>query len=228
LDLFTRIETRPWHESPIHCIDFEGSQSSGVVEYGLVTIEGGEVVDMKTRLCRPIGRISALETATHLIDEKQVGDAKLFEVEWDLFMGRRSGGPFAAHHAQVENMLIKTAWSLPARCPDFLSQDWTVEWGPWLDSCALYRNLFEGLDSYRLGDLIARFKLQDQLDGEAVHWCPSERSHYHAAGYDALASAMLILQLMEYEELRDLTLPQLMAWAQSGGGPCEGDQMELL
>ena len=35
--------------TPIHVIDFEGSRQSGIVEYGVVTLHGAEIVAAHTR-----------------------------------------------------------------------------------------------------------------------------------------------------------------------------------
>src|SRR5579871_3747647 len=44
-----------WVEQPVFFIDFEGSHAAGILEYGVVTVLGGRVVETKTRLCRAAG-----------------------------------------------------------------------------------------------------------------------------------------------------------------------------
>ena len=39
-----------WTEIPIHVVDFEGSLRTGVVEYGVVTLLGGDIINTSTRL----------------------------------------------------------------------------------------------------------------------------------------------------------------------------------
>jgi len=54
-----------WTDQPIHFIDFEGSRASGVLEYGVVTLRGGRVMEARTRLCQATGRVDAQDTAVH-------------------------------------------------------------------------------------------------------------------------------------------------------------------
>ena len=56
-------------EFPIHVVDFEGSRQSGVVEYGCVTLEQGELGKSYTRICAPVGKISKLDRVQHGITE---------------------------------------------------------------------------------------------------------------------------------------------------------------
>ena len=48
-----------WTEQPIFFVDFEGSRASGVLEYGVATLLGGQVVETATRLCAATGRVRA-------------------------------------------------------------------------------------------------------------------------------------------------------------------------
>lgn len=218
-----------WHSQTIHCLDFEGSRRSGIVEYGLVTIRDMDVVAIETRLCRGSGSIPVMETATHQIRDVDVQTAEPISESWELFRDKRASGPFAAHHAGVENGLIKLVWPYTTQCLNYISGTQDVDWGPWLDTCALYRALFPELDSYNLGALIKNFGLDEKLNNLARKHCPKDRSAFHCASYDALASALLILQLENYSELKVLSLPQLLQWSQAGGGnPPVGDQLELL
>ena len=56
-----------WQNQIVHCLDFEGSLRSGVVEYGVATIQNLEVKSVETRLCGSTGIIPDLETTTHKI-----------------------------------------------------------------------------------------------------------------------------------------------------------------
>ena len=48
-----------WTDQLIHFVDFEGSTVSGVLEYGVVSLRGGEIVAARGRLCRATGRVRA-------------------------------------------------------------------------------------------------------------------------------------------------------------------------
>lgn len=225
----TQDSPEPWYNQPIHFIDFEGSHRSGILEYGMVTIQDLDVVAMETRLCCGIGPIPEMETATHQIREEDVLSLAPISESWELFRDKRASGPFGAHHAGVENGLIKSVWPYTTPCPNYITDAIDVDWGPWLDTCALYRSLFPGLESYNLAALIEAFKLMPLLNNLSACHCPPTRNVFHCAAYDALASAVLVIHLKHYEELHALSLPQLLQWSQpSDSGNSMGNQMELL
>ena len=220
---------KPWNRHCVHCLDFEGSRRSGIVEYGLVTLFESEVVAVETRLCRAQGPITEIESATHNIRQKDVATLEGIEGSWELFRDRRSEGPFAAHHAGVENGLIKSVWPFVTECTNFMTGGLDIDWGPWLDTCALYRALFPGLDSYNLANLIQTFDLTTRLELWADRFCPPTRNTFHCAPFDALASAVLLQQLEAYEELKSLSLAQLLQWSQPGKEDSfDENQLELL
>ena len=54
-----------WAATPIHFIDFEGSAASGILEFGVVTLQGGGIAATHTRLCRATGPVAADDTKVH-------------------------------------------------------------------------------------------------------------------------------------------------------------------
>ncbi len=216
--------------TPIHVIDFEGSRQSGVVEYGYVTLEHGEIVDSQTRICAPIGTISDLDRGQHGISETLAAKEAPFTDEWSLFAGLRETGVFCAHNAAVEDGFLRAVWSCPRTSPDFSEPGQsTATWGPWLDTLYLYRRIYPQLESHKLQGLIVLFDLQAALDTQAAIVCPAERSHYHCALYDALASALLLRRLADETELKDVSLRWL--FLQSAASDAARDamgQQELL
>ena len=82
------------------------------------------------------------------------------------------------------------------------------EWGPWIDTGRLFPQLYLGLESVRLEELVGRMGLQGQLDRVALQVCPPTRCRYHAALYDALAGALLLRQLATEPEVA----AQSVAW----------------
>lgn len=184
-----------WDDLPIHVIDFEGGPHCGIVEFGVVTLKGCQLVETATRLCRPKAAISRKEIATHGITNEAVTGLAPFAQEWDRFAELRETGPLAAHFASAENSMIKAvfpyarlsdAWIHPGRK--------VAEWGPWIDTGHLYRNYGDDLPSFKLADLVMHWELQRELDELAEKHCPADRRRYHCALYDALASALLLLQ----------------------------------
>jgi DNA polymerase III epsilon subunit-like protein len=207
-----------WADTPIHFIDFEGNATSGILEFGVVTLHGGGIAGTHTRLCRATGRIGAEETAVHGLTAEGLVTEAYFAAEWERFAGLRGTGPLAAHFAPVENSLIRKVWPYPRESPDFARPGRTAtEWGPWVDTGRLYPQLFPQLGSVRLEDLIVRHGLSAELTAAARNHCPPERRRYHAALYDALAGALLLLALMRRPELAEATIPWLLQMSTPDG-----------
>lgn len=201
-----------WLEQPIFFVDFEGSRASGVLEYGVVTLQGGHVVDTRTRLCAPTGRVRPEDTAVHGLHEHALATRPLFAEDWEYFAGLRERGPLAAHYAGVENSLLKSVWPYPRNSPDFARPgERTIDWGPWIDSGRIYTQLFPALDSGRLESLVAACGLQPALDEQAARHCPAARRCYHAALYDALAGALLLAELARDPQIASMSIMQLLA-----------------
>jgi len=202
---------RPWTESPIHFIDFEGSLGSGIVEFGVVTLYGGKVSATRSGICAPTGFLPPEDTAVHGLGSAQLAGHPPFRSEWEYFAGLRQTGPFAAHFAGVENSLLKNVWPFARPSPDFVHGSGpTVEWGPWIDSARLYAQDGLAAGSLRLAALIETVELQPELNRLAALHCPAERRHYHAALYDALASALLVSALARLPKYAQLTVGHLV------------------
>jgi DNA polymerase-3 subunit epsilon len=201
-----------WTEQTIFFLDFEGSRGSGVVEYGMVGLRGGRVVETKTRLCRPTGLIRPEDTAVHGLRPEMTAESPLLAEDWDSFAGWRERGPFAAHYAGVENSLLKAVWPYPRSSPHFGKPgERVVDWGPWLDSARLYAQFFPHHTSGNLKSLIVASGLQAELDALALAHCPAGRRGFHAALYDALAGALLLLALGRDPRFAPLSLARLLA-----------------
>jgi DNA polymerase-3 subunit epsilon len=200
-----------WSDTPIHLIDFEGNLTSGILEYGVVTVRKGQIVSSQTRLCGSVGRIRAADTAIHGIDDRLVAALEPFAADFDFFAQLRETGPLAAHYAHAENTLIKASWPYPRTSPDFSRPGGTVtEWGPWIDTGRLYTQLFPTLPSGKLEELLTTFQLTQRLTTLAAEHCPVGRRCYHAALYDALAAALLLLALGERPDFSEMTLGWLL------------------
>jgi DNA polymerase III subunit epsilon len=201
-----------WTEHPIHFVDFEGSRTSGILEYGVATLAGGRVTETRTRRCRPTGRVRPEDVAVHGLAPAALAGEPPFAADWELFAGLRERGPLAAHYAGTENSLLKSVWPYARRSPDFA---WpgrqTVEWGPWIDSARLCAQRHPGIGSGRLEAMVGALGLQAELDLLAAERCPPDRRRYHAALYDALAGALLLGLLARDPAARRLSLRRLLA-----------------
>ncbi len=206
-----------WTEQPIAFIDFEGNRRSGILEFGVATVLGGKIVASRTRLCAPSGRVLPDETAVHGLAERDLEGAPPFADEWEAFTGLRRSGPLAAHFAGVENGLLKAVWPYPPASPDFARPGAAlVDWGPWVDTAALYAELYPNFPSLGLEDLVASMGLQGELDALGAVHCPEARRRYHAALYDTLAGALLLAALAR-TPAASLSLPQLLALSTRSG-----------
>jgi DNA polymerase III epsilon subunit-like protein len=197
--------------TPIHFIDFEGSAASGILEFGVVTLHGGEITAAHTRLCRATGQVPADDTKLHGLTADGVASQDYFAAEWERFAGLRASGPLAAHFASAENGLVRKVWPYPREVPDFARPGRTsTEWGPWIDTARLYPQFFPQVGSVRLEDLVVRQGLQAELEAAARRHCPPERRRYHAALYDALAGALLLRAFLKRPEFAQATIPWLL------------------
>jgi DNA polymerase III epsilon subunit-like protein len=218
-----------WTEQVIFFVDFEGSRRCGVLEYGVVGLLRGEIVQTHTRLCRPTGAVRPEDTAVHGLRSEMLESRRVFADEWELFTGLRESGPLAAHYAGVENALLKSVWPYPRESPDFARADRRViDWGPWVDSARLYAQLFPASDSGRLESLVSACGLQAQLDGAAQQYCPPTRRSYHSALYDALAGALLLGRLARDPQIASLSMMQLLALSTLDAGKREALQQPEL
>ena len=200
-----------WRDTSIHFIDFEGNGTSGIIEFGVVTLVSGEIAETRTRLCAPVGRVTPEDTAIHGLLNDELRTSAPFRDEWEYFATLRAAGPLAAHFAHAENYLLKSVWAYPRTAPDFARPGRTAtEWGPWIDTGRLYPQFFPQHSEGKLEGLVVACGLQTALDAEAVRRCPAGRRKYHAALYDALAGALLLQTFLRRPEFAEATVPWLL------------------
>jgi len=108
-----------WTEQRIYFVDFEGSRTSGILEFGVATVLGGQVIEPRTRLCAATGRVRADDTLVHGLSEADVAGTQPFCRRVGHVRRSARARPFAAHYAGVENALIKSVWPYPRNSPDF-------------------------------------------------------------------------------------------------------------
>lgn len=201
-----------WTDIPIHVIDFEGGTRTGIVEYGVATLHGGEITTARTRLCRASAPIPALDTQCHGLRDADVSSAEPFARDLDYFLSLRDTGLFGAHHAQVEQGLLKAVWPYPRAVPDFArpGAPAIVDWGPWVDTHRIAAAWHPTLADHKLGNLIRYFALEKKLAALAEKHCPPKRARYHCALYDALAAALLLRHCCSAWDRADTPLETLV------------------
>jgi DNA polymerase III epsilon subunit-like protein len=218
-----------WTRQVIFFVDFEGSHAAGVLEYGVASVLGGQVVETKTRLCAATGRVRAEDTAVHGLREERLAAERPLADDWEYFAGLREKGPLAAHYAGAENALLKSVWPYPRPSPDFMRPgDRLLDWGPWIDSARICAQYFAGHDSGRLESIVAVLGLQAELDGLAAVHCPADRRGYHAALYDALAGALILCAVARDPRGAGLTLRQVFALSTLDGEKRDAMTQEKL
>lgn len=216
-------------ELPLFVIDFEGNGETGIVEYGIVEVRGWAVAGCHTRLCRGRRDVPVEETWIHGIRNADTHGLAPVEGDYALFQGLRRQGVFGAHHAIVEDSMIRRVWPYPGVVPDPLAaHGTTVQWGPWVDTRRVFEHLFPEQETHQLMDLIRLLALQDELEAEARRWCPPNRRKAHCALYDALASALLVRQVRRFPGFEEADLTWMARLSLGADARHRQDQGELF
>lgn len=185
-----------WTGVPVHMIDFEGCTRSGIVEYGVATLVGGEVAATVGRLCAPTGPVWTEDTRVHGLQGGDLSGLATFAEDWEQFARLRETGILAAHFAGTEQRLLRTVWPYPRTSPDHLRAGQTrTDWGPWIDTGRLVIGLRADLATAGLEDVVRSLGLLDELESLGREHCPAGRDRFHCALYDALAAALVLRKL---------------------------------
>ena len=208
-----------WTEIPVHVIDFEGSASTGVVEYGIVTVQNGSVVAAETRLCRGRGKLHPEESRVHGLTDEDLLHADPFDAEWPRFASLRESGVLAAHFSATENRLLRAVWPCPRMSPDFLQPGKEIaEWGPWIDTGRLANELLPKTHSAGLEAVVEGLQLGAKLEEKAAQFCPEDRNRFHCAPFDALACGLVLLRLANDSHGQPWSLSRLLAMSTADPG----------
>jgi DNA polymerase-3 subunit epsilon len=158
----------------LHVIDFEGTRGSGVTEYGVVTLIGGEISATHTAEC-----------------------AGKFDEHLGTFIELRRSGIFVGHSASVEDRLLRHYSASPGVVSNHSNpSESAITWGPWIDTKVLHRAFFKNISDYSLGNLINSLGLTEELLILASKFCPAHKLGYHSAMFDALATCILLKNLI--------------------------------
>lgn len=208
--------------TPVYVVDFEGSLKTGVVEFGVVSLEQGSILSAETGMCRPEQSQDPRDVLLHGLRDEMLQRQPAFDTYREPFHEYRRRGLLAAHHAVVENGFLAKYWhTVPAGDADSHAYPSLGSWGPWIDSRRVYQCCYRGLSDYGLMSLIRQFSLQTQLDDLAATHCPADRQKPHCALYDALASGLLLLHV---KEQTGLGVRDWVRLSQSGGDPDRAQQ----
>lgn len=161
---------------PIAVVDVEGNgqRPPDVVEIAVVPVDGGRIGSFRSWLVKPPRPITAVTERVHGISNADVDDAPSWS-EVSAQVGQALAGRImVAHNAGVERNVL--ARQLPDYAPVLV-----------LDTLALARKHWPSLPGYGLDDLIAARGIR----------VTSRYGQRHRAGYDAHATAQLLLQLAD-------------------------------
>ncbi|OCC09546.1 exonuclease domain-containing protein [Streptomyces sp. PTY087I2] len=177
-----------WTELSYAVVDVEGNghQPPDLVELAAVPIIGGVIGEPMSWLIRPDQAITPMAQRVHGISNKAVADAPLFADIKDDVLKALGVSAFVAHNAHVDANVLRRkmpGWT----CPEVF------------DTLKLARRFVPDQMSFRLGSLVEALQLAEGLPHDM---------RPHRAGYDALVTARLFVQLAtvagSLEELRGL------------------------
>lgn len=174
--------------SAIHVIDFEGNRRYGVAEFGVATLQSGEITFVESQLCaiddaRSFSFLGHSRFSPEMTPENKVSRVP-FRARLKFFSELRQTGYFCAHHAPTEDRLLRMY------SPCSLGG---LPWGPWIDTLRLFREHFPKINDYRVRELIRLTGLHAELNGYVEKFLKdSTGQQFHRAGYDALATALLL------------------------------------
>lgn len=197
------------NDIPIYAIDFEGSKTLGIVEFGIVGILDGEIFESHSAICSPKKQISKTDAKFFDISNELANRYAPFESHCDLFSSLRSNGIFAAHNFATEDSLIRSHIPSPGRVKNHFTSCDTLTWSPWLDSRIFAKFLNPSLESEKLSDVIASLNLNDELQTYAQKICKKNRAKWHRALFDALASALIIKSALS--KIKDINQLKILA-----------------
>ncbi|WNV85036.1 exonuclease domain-containing protein [Umezawaea sp. Da 62-37] len=183
-----------WQSLNYVVVDVEGNgqQPPDLVELAAVPIVGGIIGEPTSWLVKPDQPITHFAKKIHGISNDDLADAQVFAyIEADVRKALDASA-LIGHAAHVDVGVLQRKFG-DWECPEVF------------DTLKLARRLLPNEDSYKLGALVDRFDLADDLDG---------RLKPHRATYDALVTARLFVHLAGRLSLEELRTP-------SGGGKDE-------
>lgn len=196
-------------EFKCYAIDFEGSLTTGILEYGVVEISSKQgICAVQTHLCKNRREIPEEERNCHGISANQLDQCLDFSAYLPQFMAWRSQNLFCSHNAIFEDSLLTYYCPVVFQAKTYLNYEKRC-WGPWLDTYNLYRRCFPNRDN-TLQTLIKMHHLEQLLFDLGKKLCPHTRNKFHCALFDALACALLLLNFIKQEDFNSKTFAWLL------------------
>ncbi|MGC5363718.1 exonuclease domain-containing protein [Streptomyces sp. DT24] len=164
-----------WTSLHFVVVDVEGNgqQPPDLVELAAVPVVGGVIGEPLSWLVKPDAPIKHFATRIHGLTNKDVAGCPSFEAITGNVLAALDADALVAHNAHVDLGVLSR------KLPGWESPEV-------FDTLKLARRLVPGLDSYRLGNLVEAYSLDEGLpDGLSPH----------RATYDALVAARLFVLL---------------------------------
>ncbi|HWO58690.1 MAG TPA: exonuclease domain-containing protein [Umezawaea sp.] len=166
-------------------VEGNGQQQPDLVELAAVPIVDGLIGEPTSWLVKPDQPITHFAKKIHGISNEDVADASVFAyIEADVRKALDASA-LIGHAAHVDVGVLQREFG-DWECPEVF------------DTLKLARRLLPAHGSYKLGALVDRLNLADDLDG---HLKP------HRATYDALVTARLFVHLAGRRSLEEMRNP---------------------
>lgn len=122
----------------------------------------------------------------------QIAVAPTFEQLWPVVSEQLAGRVLVAHNTGTERSILSAASPLHV-------------FGPWIDTLVLSRFAWPALPSHALEDVVSALGIAHAVSAR----CPGRGPH--DACYDAVASAAVLLHLLEQPQWQSMTAADLVA-----------------
>lgn len=181
-------------EASYAAIDFESAGSApgktdAPIQIGIARMDGSRLCpseNLHTYL-RTDRQVTWTARKVHGIGNDHLEGAPTLAQLWPEIRRRMENRAIVAHSSATERRFLRL---FP-----------THRFGPWIDTLHLSREIYPGLPSHRLGDLVAVLGLEPDL----TRLCPGLQ--WHDALYDATASLVLLRHLVQAGGLAAVPLP---------------------
>ena len=149
-------------------IDFEGTKKKGVKQAAII-----DYIDFKI-----IGSSEYLQSDNRFREWINT-DIDLNQIDY-----------WVAHNINVEQNMIKKYTPYKT-----FNEITGVNWGPWIDTLQVYKNLYPKLTDYSLKNLGDIFLSKKEIDDLAAEKCIRTQKKYHQSMYDCIVTFLLLKRI---------------------------------
>jgi len=165
-----------YERSIIRVIDIEGSIESGVRQASYIDFKNFEIINSKEYL----------------------EDDGLFSTWLSIGTNCDVVDYWAAHNCMVDKNIITKYAPYKNNLADQFTK---MEWGPWIDTLAIYKVLYPHLKNYTLSYLKSVFRLEGSVKELSASLCKRTAVKQHESMYDCIVTYLLLHRLNEQIDL---------------------------